>query len=119
ALDRACTRGTRKGFAGCPLSYCARDARCAGCRWAPARPLQIWGEAPQRWWGRRRRSEGSPRKEIILDRKIDNVATEKSLQEGGACRFPLWESGSGAPHYHGDEARQEIAGGADRLQSDR
>ena len=59
------------------------------------------------------------RKEIILDRKIDNVATEKSLQERGACRFPLWESGGGAPHYNGDESRQEIAGGADRVHSDR
>ena len=76
---------------------------------------QIRGEASESWCGRRWRSEGSRgRKEIILDRKIDNVATEKSLQEKGACRFPLWESGGGAPHYNGDESRQEIAGGADR-----
>ena len=27
ALDRACARGTREGFAGCALPYCARDAR--------------------------------------------------------------------------------------------
>jgi ribosomal protein S7 len=54
-----------------------------------------------------------------LDRKIDNVATEKSLQEGGARRFPLWESGGGPPHYDGDEARQEIVGRADRVHSDR
>ena len=59
------------------------------------------------------------REEIILNRKIDNVATEKSLQKRGARRFPLRESGGCAPHYNGDEARQEIARGADRLHSDR
>src|SRR5213079_462906 len=47
-------------------------------------------------------SEGSRgRKEIILDRKLDNVATEESLQKGGARRFPLWESGCRASYYYG------------------
>src|SRR4030095_16491338 len=120
ALDRARTRGTREGFAGCPLSYCARNARRTGRGWTPARPLQIRGEASESWCWRRRRSEGSRRrKEITLDRKVDDVATEKSLQERRACRFPLWESGGGPPHYDRDEARQEIVGGADRVHSDR
>ena len=59
------------------------------------------------------------RKEIILDRKIDNVATEESLQKRGARRFPLRESGGRASYYHRDEARQEIARGTDRLHRDR
>jgi len=48
----------------------------------------------------RGRSEGGcGRKEIIFDRKIDNVTTEESLQKGGARRFPLRECRRGAPHY--------------------
>src|SRR5207237_10222543 len=98
---------------------CARNARRAGRGWTPARPLQIRGEASEGWWWRRR-SEGSRRREeIILDRKVDNVATEKSLQKRGARRFPIWESGGGAPQYNGHEPRQEIVGGTDRVQSDR
>ena len=63
--------------------------------------------------------EARRREEIILDRKVDNVATEKSLQKRGACRFPLWESGGCPPHYNGDEPREEIVGGTDRVHSDR
>src|SRR4030095_11714561 len=91
-----------------------------GRRWAPAGPLQIRGEASQRWCGRRWRNEGSRRREeVTLNRKVDDVATEKSLQERGACRFPIWESGGGPTHYDRNEARQEIVGGADRVHSDR
>src|SRR5256884_9564201 len=49
------------------------------------------------------------RRSKFLRRKIDNVATEESLQKGRARRFPLRESGGRASHHHGDEARHEIA----------
>ncbi len=65
------------------------------------------------------KEEGRGREEIILNRKVDNVATQKSLQKRGACRFPLRKSGGCPPHYNGDEPRQEIAGGTDRVHSDR
>src|SRR5438270_878162 len=115
-------RRARERLAWRSLSHCARHARCARCGWTAARSLQIWSEAPES-----RRSEGSRtessvkgscgRKEIILNRKIENVATKESLQKGRARRFPLWESGSGPAHQHCDEARQEVARGADCLHS--
>src|SRR6267378_4184176 len=67
---------------------------------------------PQRKQRRRKR------RNKFLRRKIDNVATEESLQKRGACRFPLRESGSRASHHHGDEARQKIARRAHCLHRD-
>jgi small subunit ribosomal protein S12 len=57
-------------------------------------------------------------KEINLKQKIDNVATEESLQKARARRFPLRESGGRASHHHGDAARQEIARRAHCLHRD-
>src|SRR5205823_10394371 len=87
-------------FAGRALSHCAGHARFARCRWTPAKSLQIRSEAPERWrgWRRRRRESGAGsgqgREKVNLKQKIDNVATEESLQKGRARRFPLRESRS-------------------------
>src|SRR5205807_9353372 len=63
ALDRARARGTSKRFAGRALSYCARIARLARCRWTPTQSLQIWSEAPEGWrgWRGRRSKRGAGR----------------------------------------------------------
>src|SRR5437867_354305 len=129
ALHRARARRTREGFARRALSHCAWNARQSGGRWTPPQSFQVWSETTERWRRRGRRGEGARaksgsegrrgRKEIILDRKIDNVATEESLQKGGARRFPLRESGGCASHYHRDEARQKIARGTDCVHRDR
>src|SRR5229473_2844185 len=45
-----------------------------------------------------RKQRQRKRRNKFLRRKIDNVATEKSLQKRAARRFPLWESGGGATY---------------------
>src|SRR5260370_42657259 len=126
ALHRARARWARERFAGRALSHCARDARQSGRRWTSPKSLQIWSETTERWRRRWRSeggcveggSEGRRRKEIILDRKIDNVTAAESLQKRGAHRFPIRESGGRASYFHRDEAGQEIARGTDRLYCD-
>src|SRR5205814_9827406 len=99
--------------------------------WTASQSRQVWSEAAERRSGWRWREggrtesgegaccQGRRRKEIILDRKIDNVTAAESLQKGRACRFPLRESGGRAPYFHRDEVRQVIAGGTDCLHRDR
>ena len=55
----------------------------------------------------------------ISTKTKSHVSTAESLQKRGARRFPLRESGGRAPHFHRDEARQEIARRAHRLYRDR
>src|SRR5438309_1720569 len=126
ALDRARARWACERFAGGALPYCARHARLAWRGRSPSQPIEIRREATERGrWRRWRRGqaghrgEGKRRKEIILDRKIDNVTAAESLQKRGARRFPIRESGGRASYFHRDEARQEIPRGTDRLYCDR
>src|SRR5260370_42054843 len=65
-----------------------------------------------------RKQRQRKRRNKFLRRKIDNVATEKSLQKRAARRFPLSESGGRPAYHHGDEARQEIARPAHCLHCD-
>src|SRR5215469_316736 len=44
-----------------------------------------------------------------LKQTIDNVAAEESSQKRGACRFAIWEAGSGPFDYYGNETGKEIA----------
>src|SRR5947207_15658406 len=79
-----------------------------------ARAAEAAGNRPRAQRKQRRKQ----RRNKFLRRKIDNVATEESLQKRGARRFPLRESGGRAAHYYGDEARQEIARRAHCLHRD-
>src|SRR5207248_11107370 len=111
------TRGARP--------HCAWEARLARRGRSASQPIEVRCEATK---GRRRRGsrrrqrsrgEGKCRKEIILDKKIDNVTAAKSLQKGGARRFSIWESGSRAPYFYRDEAGQEVSCRTDRLYCNR
>src|SRR5205814_2749238 len=111
-------------FAGCALPHCARHARLTWRGWSSSQPIEIRCEAAERerrrGWRRRQGScgEGKRRKEIILDRKIDNVTAAESLQKRGARRFPIRESRGRASHFHRDEAGQEVPRGTNRLYCD-
>src|SRR3954464_7189559 len=67
----------------------------------------------------RKQRRQRPNKQLSLKQTIDHVAEAESLQERGARRFPIWESGGSPPHYNCDEARQEITCRAHRLYRDR
>src|SRR5439155_2237441 len=125
ALHRARARGACERFARRALPHCAWDARLARRGRSPSQPIEVRCEASK---GRRRRGsrrrqgsrdEGKRRKEIILDRKIDNVTAAKSLQKGGARRFAIRESGSRTSYFYRDEAGEEVSCGTDRLYCNR
>src|SRR6185437_15629890 len=54
-----------------------------------------------------------------LQSAIIYVSQAESLQKGGEARLALRQSSRRPPYFHGDEARQEIARGTDRLHRDR
>src|SRR5204862_7429269 len=125
ALHRARARRAREGFAGCALPHCAGNARLTWRGRSSPQPIEVRCEASEggrRRRGRRRqrgRGEGRRRKEIILDRKIDNVTAAESLQKRGARRFPIRESGGRTPYFYRDEAGQEVSCRTDRLYCNR
>src|SRR6266705_2224532 len=80
-----------------------------------ARAAEAAGNRPRAQRKQRRKQ----RRNKFLRRKIDNVATEESLQKRGARRFPLRESGGRAAHYYGHEAGEEISRGTGRVHGDR
>src|SRR5437763_13358984 len=52
-------------------------------------------------------------------RRSNHVAPAQGLQKGREGRLALRQSRGGAFGFHGDEARQKIAGGTDCLHRDR
>src|ERR1700730_9657997 len=65
---------------------------------------------PRKAWQRKRN--------FRINTESENVSTAESLQKRGERRFPLRESGGGAPYCYRDEAREEIARRTDRLHCD-